>query len=132
MPSEDKLMPVLVVEDVDASVAFYRDVLGFDEGTPLEVAEGERFVSMTYGSSTIGLTTPRGLPSLPPGRGSALVTVHVRDIAGIHRVIRSRSSDDAIGPLHDVVWGPYFDATDPAGHVLRFFERSDATRSSSF
>ncbi len=128
MVSEDKVMAVLATENVADSVAFYRDVLGFDEGTPYGDVAGEHFVSMSYGSTTLALATPGVFPDQPPSRGLGFLLLSVPKASAIHPIIAGRDSAGRIGPLRSIRWGDYFDATDPAGHVIRFLERSDATR----
>lgn len=128
MVGEDKVMPVLVTADVAASVAFYRDVLGFDEGTPYGDTGGEHFTSMTYGSTTLALATAEAFPEAPPARGLSFLILAVPQAAAIQRVIAGRDDAQRVGPLHTTPWGDYFDVTDPAGHLVRFFERSAATR----
>ena len=56
-----------------------------------------------------------------------MIVIDVMDVAGIHQVMSGRSGD-AVGECNDAFFGKYFDVTDPAGHVYRFLEKSEAIR----
>lgn len=47
----------IAVEDLDAAVAFYRDVLGLEPSAP-ETADGARIVSLPFGDVQVELLTP--------------------------------------------------------------------------
>lgn len=48
----------VAVPDIEAALAFYRDVLGLEPGTP-EVADGATIVSLPFGDSDVELLAPR-------------------------------------------------------------------------
>ena len=48
----------VAVEDLDAAVAFYRDVLGLEPHPP-ETADGATIVSLPFGESEVELLAPR-------------------------------------------------------------------------
>ena len=48
----------VAVPDLDAALAFYRDVLGLEPGEP-ETADGATIVSLPFGDSDVELLTPR-------------------------------------------------------------------------
>lgn len=48
----------VAVPDLDAALAFYRDILGLSPGAP-EVADGATIVSLPFGESDIELLAPR-------------------------------------------------------------------------
>lgn len=56
----------IAVTDLDAAVAFYRDVLGI-QPRPLEVADGATILSLPFGDSEVELLAPLD-PDSPIGR----------------------------------------------------------------
>ena len=68
----------VAVADLDAAVAFYRDVLGL-EPRPLETADGATIVSLPFGESEVELLASRS-PESPIGRFLA------RRGPGIHHI----------------------------------------------
>jgi methylmalonyl-CoA/ethylmalonyl-CoA epimerase len=48
----------VAVPDLEAALAFYRDVLGLEPGEP-ETADGATIVSLRFGDSDVELLTPR-------------------------------------------------------------------------
>lgn len=48
----------VAVPDIEAALAFYRDVLGLEPGEP-EVADGATIVSLPFGDSDVELLAPR-------------------------------------------------------------------------
>ena len=68
----------IAVPDLDAAVAFYRDVLGLEPHPP-EQADGATIVALPFGDSEVELLAPLG-PDTPIGRFIA------KRGAGIHHV----------------------------------------------
>ncbi|HET8623254.1 MAG TPA: methylmalonyl-CoA epimerase [Gemmatimonadales bacterium] len=68
----------VAVEDLDAAIAFYRDVLGLEPHPP-ETADGATIVSLPFGESEVELLAPRS-PESPIGRFLA------RRGPGIHHI----------------------------------------------
>ena len=124
---QDKLMPILVVEDPTGLDAFYTTVLGFEQGACLEGPDGASFVVYSYGPSNIGLAAPGSLPDLPSGGSGGLLVIEVLDVAGSQRVMEARA-EAGVGPVQEAFFGRFFDVTDPLGHVFRFLEKSDEVR----
>lgn len=59
MPQEPRIAHVgVAVPDLEAALAFYRDVLGL-EPRPAETADGATIVSLPFGESEIELLSPR-------------------------------------------------------------------------
>lgn len=58
MPDRPRLAHVgVAVRDLEAALAFYRDVLGLTPGPP-ETADGATIVSLPFGESAVELLTP--------------------------------------------------------------------------
>jgi methylmalonyl-CoA/ethylmalonyl-CoA epimerase len=59
MPDQTRIAHVgVAVPDLEAALAFYRDVLGLTPG-PVEVADGAEIVSLPFGESEVELLAPR-------------------------------------------------------------------------
>jgi uncharacterized glyoxalase superfamily protein PhnB len=123
-----KLTPNLVVSNVDASLRFYEDVLGFDRSMTFPEQSPFRFASVTSGPvkiflsdrSTVTKEDPR-LSGLPLGGGNIMLievdgvdTVHAR-IASLVKVVMSLRTQ-SFG-LRE------FAIQDPDGYVITFAER---------
>jgi lactoylglutathione lyase len=125
----------LFVDDLDASVAFYGDVLGFrverrDEG----------YVSMRRGTVVLGLGPVAKLPArgagpgftrerLATGKGAGVEIVleldDVEQARALHEHCRSRAA--VVEPLQFRPWGLHdFRIVDPDGYYLRV-THGDAT-----
>jgi catechol 2,3-dioxygenase-like lactoylglutathione lyase family enzyme len=120
---QDKLMPIVTVDNLDQVRPFYLDVLGFEEGgAPPDLSDA--FTTFSYGSSNIGVTTSAGLPALPDGTsGGTLLIIEITDAAGIRNVMAKRH-EDVVGEVLTGWWGAFFDVPDPVGNVFRFLEKS--------
>lgn len=68
----------VAVDDLDAALAFYRDVLGLEPHPP-ETADGATIVSLAFGESEVELLAPR-VPDSPIARFLA------RRGPGIHHI----------------------------------------------
>ena len=120
---QDKLMPVIQVDDLAPIRAFYTSVLGFEEGeSPPNMSHS--FAAFSYGSSHIGVTTSDGLPNLPASDGHAsLLIIEIPDASGTQKVMSARA-EGGVGELLTGWWGAFFDVTDPLGNVFRFLQKS--------
>lgn len=79
MPDQPRIAHVgVAVPDLEAALAFYRDVLGLAPG-PTELADGAAIVSLRFGESEIELLAPRD-PAGPIARFLE------RRGAGIHHI----------------------------------------------
>jgi catechol 2,3-dioxygenase-like lactoylglutathione lyase family enzyme len=102
------------VSDVDRSIAFYRDALGFALDHDHKVTESLRFVQLTPPGSACSIVMGLGIVDSAPGslRGLQLV---VDDIDAAHKELAGRGVD-----VTDVTRGPggafiYF--ADPDGNT---------------
>ena len=122
---QDKLMPIITVDDLDQVRPFYVDVLGFEEGgSPPDMSDA--FTAFSYGSSNIGVTTSAGLPSLPESTGGgSLMIIEITDAVGIRNVMAKRH-EDVVGAVVTGWWGAFFDVPDPVGNVFRFLQKSES------
>jgi predicted enzyme related to lactoylglutathione lyase len=106
----------LSVADVDASIAFYRDVLGFEarRSPVVEVVSGPARIELTTAAAaadSTGVERPRGV---------AIVFLETDDVAGMRRDVVARGG--AASELEKVNWikMQVFQTQDPDGHTLWF------------
>lgn len=124
-----ELIP-LPVSDVDASIAFYVDQLGFTKDVDVQPAEGVRVVQLTPPGSgcSIGFGTGLDVYAGEPGsvRGLHLV---VEDVAAARAELIGRGVD--VGDIHDFgggVKGASF--SDPDGNSFELQEMAWRTGAS--
>lgn len=104
--------------DMDAAVAFYRDVLGLD----LRMRSGEDWAEFEVGGSKVALHGSR--PGHPPPQTGATVVFEVDDLEAAIRALRARGvqfdadGSDAPGA------GRFASFRDPDGNLLQIFERT--------
>lgn len=115
------IMPILAVRDIDASVVFYTEKLGFTSSVKMEGPDGNPvFAIVELGKASFGLGIDETIPE--PG-ATVQFMVYVPDETNIdeyYQTVQSRSV--AIKePLEDAIWGDrVFSITDPDGYWLSF------------
>jgi uncharacterized glyoxalase superfamily protein PhnB len=122
------ITPNLVVRDLDASLRFYRDVLGFALSQTVPPAPPFVFAWMERDGVPLFLTAREGvaddLPELAaraPG-GTVTLFVTVDDVDGLHAQVATQAA--VVMPLRTQFYGMReFALTDPDGHVLIFAQR---------
>lgn len=145
----------LIVNDIDASVRFYRDVLGFEvwlenrgkvsaDSLPSDAPVGapSRFVIMKGRHPWIGMVgllqygAPRAAPT--PSRlqpGDAVLMIETTDLAGIHARMLAAGTPIHRPPRTTEVTGAggtrwnatFLFARDPDGHMLEINQRDPAS-----
>jgi lactoylglutathione lyase len=126
----NKLTPNLVVSDVDRSVAFYRDVLGFTVQTTVPDAPPFVFAIVTCGGVEIFLNAldaaSEEYPAFRDQRIGGTLTLFM-EIAGInaaHEALQSKVK--IVMPLEKKWYGmTEFAFVDPDGYVITFAERTE-------
>lgn len=126
--------PILQVKDVEASVAFYRDKLGF----AARYREGDAFAILQRDGTDIILTRANdaawrtrpgfaarpivsGAESFLPGTGSC--RIRVEGIGDLYRGYEEAGVIHPNGPLREQAWGVReFGVLDLDGNGLTFFE----------
>lgn len=129
MPHQfNALTPNLVVSDVAASVAFYRDVLGFTVQTTVPDAAPFVFAILVSGSVQIFVNAVHAAveeyPSFKDRPIGGTLTLFL-DVTGIDDVWASlKDRVTAVMPLETKWYGTTeFAITDPDGYVITFAER---------
>ena len=129
MPYElKKLTPNLIVSDVERSVAFYRDVLGFTVPVTVPDASPYVFAVVQSGPVEVFLNAPEPAVEEYPafkGRpigGTLTLFIEVADIARAHAELESRVK--IVMPLEHKWYGvTEFAFEDPDGYLITFAER---------
>lgn len=109
----------LGVADLDRSIAFYRDVLGFDarripQGDGAEAVSGPARIQLATAATAIDSTGDER------PRGAAILFLETDDVRGLREDVIARGA--AASELETVNWIKMrvFQVTDPDGHTLWF------------
>lgn len=129
MPRVSRIIPNLVVSDVERSIAFYRDLLGFSLAITVPDRTPYVFASVRSGPVEIYLNAPGPAYAEYPafeGRsigGTFTLFLDVEDIARVHADLRDRVT--MVMPLEKKWYGvTEFAIVDPDGYVITFAERA--------
>jgi len=128
MPKFQKLTPNLLVADVEKSVAFYTDVLGFDRGMFVPDVAPYIFASVTSGSvevffndAAVAVKEYTSLAGRPIGASGTMFI----DVAGLDEYYAQVK--DRVTVIVPLVTQPYglkeFAIVDPDGYIITFAER---------
>ena len=122
------LTPNLIVADVERSIAFYRDILGFTVQTTVPDASPYVFAILRSGPVEVYLNAPgpafEEYPVLNGRPIGATLTLFIR-ITGIQAAYESlKTRVNVVMPLEKKWYGPTeFACTDPDGYVITFAEQ---------
>lgn len=109
------LAPVFIVRDITASVAWYRDVLGFE--VAFLYGEPPFYAGVCRGEATIHVQAAHRTTRQP---GHAAANIFTRDVDAYYAEIIARGAT-AISPPDDRPYGMRdFDILDPDGNSLCF------------
>jgi catechol 2,3-dioxygenase-like lactoylglutathione lyase family enzyme len=123
--------PNLICRDLAASLAFYRDVLGFTITMNVPDAAPYVFVGLERDGVPVFLNDVKAaaedfpsMASTPPG-GTATLFFIVADVDALHAVVAPQAP--VVMPLKTQFYGMReFAVTDPDGHLLTFAQRVSA------
>ena len=105
---------VIPVSDVDRSIAFYRDQVGFNLDYDHQVADDLRFVQLTPRGSACSIALGRGLTQAEPGSVKGMqVVVDDADVARADLVANGIEAT----PVQDMPWGRFTFFSDPDGNA---------------
>ena len=124
-----KLTPNLVVADVDRSVGFYRDVLGFEVQITVPEASPFVFAAVTFGNVEVFLNArDAAVAEYPafsdrPVGGTLTLFMEVTGVEAAYEALASRIT--VVMPLDKKWYGSTeFAFLDPDGYVITFAERT--------
>src|SRR5699024_1913829 len=93
MRDRDVRMIILSTDDLDASIRFYHEVLGFE----LKFRDGAHFAALDGGSVTLALATSVDHP-MP---GQVVVGIKTDDVDGAAKAIEDNDGHIVTGPYND-------------------------------
>ena len=127
MPHFHKLTPNLVVANVERSVAFYADTLGFERGMTVPDASPFVFASVTSGPIEVFFNDVAAAVKEYPAFGgrpigaTATLFIEVDGVDALHE--RLKSTVKIVMPLVTQFYGMReFAIEDPDGYVITFAE----------
>jgi uncharacterized glyoxalase superfamily protein PhnB len=124
-----RMVPMLHVSDIERSLAFYRDALGFCLASPESAVEQWRWAHIRSGG--VELMLAEGLEDGPirePGATGddwpAIYYFYPDDVVGLHAALRAK--DIAVGDLCVTFYRmKESSCLDPDGHMLSFGQETD-------
>jgi len=123
-----KLTPNLVVADVERSLAFYRDVLGFEVQVTVPEASPFVFAAVTCGNVEVFLNArDAAVAEYPaftdrPVGGTLTLFMEVTGVEAAHEALRTKVQ--IVMPLEKKWYGSTeFAFLDPDGYIITFAER---------
>jgi uncharacterized glyoxalase superfamily protein PhnB len=118
------IMPILTVNDVDASVAFFTEKLGFRHDMSMAGPQGGNiFAIVGLGAAVLGLGIDDGVPRNTPFAPGVQFMVYLPEDLDIDRFYADvKAKGVAIDDeLADTYWGDRaFSLHDPNGYLLTF------------
>jgi uncharacterized glyoxalase superfamily protein PhnB len=131
MPHElKKLTPNLVVSNVEKSLAFYRDVLGFTPTATVPVASPLVFAALQSGGVEVFLNAPEPAIAEYPAfanrsiGGTLTLYIEVHGIKSLYETLKTTAP--IVTPLEKKFYGvTEFVIQDPDGYLITFGEHGD-------
>ena len=127
-PAKDSLDIGVIVSDIDASLAFYRDILGLQFVGRVPVWFGTMH-RLRFGTSDFKLIEPTTVP--PPGvlglenqLGFRYVTFVVTDLTGLCAELQSKGIEFTLPETQIRPGSRIAMVKDPDGNIVEFVERS--------
>lgn len=129
MPHYSKLTPNLIVANVERSLAFYIDTLGFARGMTVPDQSPFVFASVTSGGVEIFLndaaTAVQEYPAFAgkPIGATGTMYIETQGVDALHDQVKSKAK--VVMPLATKFYGAReFAIEDPDGYVITFAERA--------
>jgi uncharacterized glyoxalase superfamily protein PhnB len=130
MTTFTSVTPNLLVRDIDASTAFYRDVLGFSVRQTVPEAAPFVFIWLERDGVPVFLNDPKAIEhdfpdaASRPAGGTATLFFVLTGVDAWYEAVKSRAK--VVMPLKTQFYGMReFAVEDPDGHILTFAERVD-------
>ena len=129
MPHFKKLTPNLLVSNVERSLAFYVDTLGFERGMTVPDASPFVFASVVSGSVEVFFNDAATAVKEYPGFGgkpigaTGTLFIEVVGVNALHERLQGKVT--IVMPIETKFYGMReFAITDPDGYVITFAERT--------
>jgi PhnB protein len=120
-----RISPVLTVHDIDATIAFYRDVLGFPEASAVRGPDGKPVHGMARsGAVALGFAPAGDCPHcVPPWGNGVELYIEVEGDIDQYRDTVVRAGASVVTDLQTQFWGDRtFTIADPNGYHLTFYQ----------
>jgi catechol 2,3-dioxygenase-like lactoylglutathione lyase family enzyme len=101
------------VSDVDRSIAFYTEKIGFNLDYDHQVSDEIRFVQVTPPGSACSISLGKGLGKMKPGSIEGLQVV-VSDVEAARAELTERGAE--VSEIQDFPWGSFVFFSDPDGN----------------
>ena len=116
------LVPMLMCKDVQASIRFYTDVLGFEVTGRMDDVGATGFASLRNGRTAVMLASPSYIPEGTKVDGrfpQSHYYFYVADAEGLRQSIVDKGweATECVDRFYDI---KEFELVDPDGHVLVF------------
>lgn len=116
------LVPMLMCDDVQASIRFYTEVLGFEVAGRMDDVGTSGFASLRNGRTSIMLASPGYVPGAPKVDGcypQSNYYFYVADADALRQSIVDQGWDatECVDRFYEI---KEFEVVDPDGHVLVF------------
>ncbi|HBE68948.1 MAG TPA: hypothetical protein DDW52_12440 [Planctomycetaceae bacterium] len=123
------MVAMLICDNVQDSIKFYCDVLGFSIVDRMDTVGNSGWASMKCGRIQLMLASPDYIPEPKKSDGrysQAMYYFYPEDVDALHAQIRNRGYE--VSELQNRFYGmKEFEMLDPSGHVLIFGQESDQT-----
>ncbi len=116
------LIPMLMCDDVQASIGFYTDVLGFEVTGRSDDTGRSGFATVRNGAASIMLASPGHIPKGEKVDGrfpQSSYYFYVADAEALRQSVvdKGRDATECVDRFYDI---KEFEVVDPDGHVLMF------------
>ena len=120
-------IPMLLCRDVQASIRFYVDRLGFEVIGRMDDAGRSGWASLRRGRAQIMLASPSSVPEATRVDGRHTQCIHYfypKDVVALHESLRTQGCE--VSDLAVRFYGmKEFEMVDPDGHMLTFGQETD-------
>jgi uncharacterized glyoxalase superfamily protein PhnB len=123
------VMPMIVVEDLEAVSDYYQNVLGFNQGMAMRTPDGSLMMVMVDNGNDAGLMFSAASPESPqPNALNAdglVIYLVTENVDGYHDSIKGNDGLNVVEGLTDQFWGDRtFLIRDPWGLHLQFAQHT--------
>lgn len=124
------MVAMLICDDVQESIKFYSNVLGFSVIDRMDTVGTSGWASLNCGTIQLMLASPDYIPEPKKSEGrysQAMYYFYPEDVEALHSQIRQHGYE--VSELQARFYGmKEFEMLDPSGHVLVFGQESNKTQ----
>ena len=128
MIKQNDMVPILICDDVQESIHFYTNILGFVVVDRMDTVGKTGWASLNHGKVQLMLASPDYIPTPKKSDGrysQAMYYFYPADVERLHTEIRQHGFEttDLVARFYGM---REFEMLDPSGHVLVFGQEIDA------